>query len=491
MHVWQVKVHKTGSAVKVFDGDNFIREIKASADTFEPMEAKEFGTALLTELNEKSAKQMENTEAKPEVTTKAELRNEVEKVTDAEPKGIAVKDASIEKAAAKITQLRGIIASLKSKLAAERTERTIERKARRGLAIAKQLVANGSLKNEYEAIRNKVAEITDLDDAEISREERKASGEKEFDSPAEARKEARRMKRIARINRVAAEDAQEDNDEEAADDFDAKADEADKKANYFEQVAVEMEKAPEAAPAPTATPEVKVEAKKTPEEKKEEKKEEVKEEKAEAKAEEKKEEKKEEAKEAKKVDKKQAAAKYRKLAEDHRKLAEDAEAAGDSAEADKQDEMADEAEDKAEEIESCSMDEAQAEPEMKPEADDIQFGSDDDEAEDDEEEAKDEGKVAPVAEKPAEEAQADESEEDEEDDEEEDEDDEDDEEAQTEEGKAPTAKKTASPLKRAHDEKVIDGFGFDKNASLVEENHYSNDTEVEKLSSMWRGAPQD
>ena len=51
-------------------------------------------------------------------------------------------------------------------------------------------------------------------------------------------------------------------------------------------------------------------------------------------------------------------------------------------------------------------------------------------------------------------------------------------------------KKASKELQR--DGEIIDGFGFDKNATLVDEkNSYSGSPEVDELSEMWRGAPKD
>ena len=38
---------------------------------------------------------------------------------------------------------------------------------------------------------------------------------------------------------------------------------------------------------------------------------------------------------------------------------------------------------------------------------------------------------------------------------------------------------------------MIDGFGFDKSATVVEQGDYSNNSEVSSLESMWNGKPSD
>lgn len=81
-----------------------------------------------------------------------------------------------DKFASETSGLKAVIANLKKKLAQERNDRQIERKARRGLAIAKQLVAENKLEDSYDAIKIKIAEIVKLEDSEIDRLERKVAG---------------------------------------------------------------------------------------------------------------------------------------------------------------------------------------------------------------------------------------------------------------------------------------------------------------------------
>jgi hypothetical protein len=520
MSNWAARIHKTGSTVQIFDGKKMVREIKASSETFEPAEAQLFANALLKELVQKQAEQMTDTTAEPSIATKAEQHAESTEEVGEQATGSDVgagdndadlddlqdeeikDDEEVKEAIKQINQLKKVNASLKIALKKEQSERLTERKARRGLAIAQQMVINGSLENNYDVIRSKVAEIVDLETKEIERLERKVAGESEFESSTEARKEARRQQRLARINRLAAEECQEDGDEEEADQLDQKAEVAEKKASLCLKIAQDMEeKKDEDEVCEAQDEEVKEETKDDedqPEDLEEKQDEEVKEDddeddepedlekmddeelknamnsskkkvaskkvaqeeevKEEPKVEEIKEEEKqdEEVKDEDLEEKKATARMYRRIASKHRKIAEKKEAQGDTAGADKEDELADDAEEKAEAIESELQDDPMA----------MEMGTDKEEAQ--EEEVKEDEKEVQDEEVKEEEKQDEEVKEDEK-------------EVQDEEVKEEETEKTAS---------VIEGFGFDKSAS-VEQNEFSGTSEVERLSSMWRGAPKD
>ena len=47
------------------------------------------------------------------------------------------------------------------------------------------------------------------------------------------------------------------------------------------------------------------------------------------------------------------------------------------------------------------------------------------------------------------------------------------------------SKKTATKERKRDDGSVIDGFGFDKNAQLLETNDMHNDPQVQELSQLW------
>jgi len=520
MFKWNAKVHKSGNKVAVFNGSKLMKMVEASKETFEPAEAQKFAEKLLEELETRTSAQMRNPADQPSVVPPAEqqiydlpavaqqaqgkaphmgpsaqpaaapevpeaIEEDDVKEEDDKPEDLG-KSASIDKLAKENAELRHIASKLKKRLAQEIDERATERKARRGLAIAKQMVIEGKLEDSYDTIKNKVAEIVKLEDSEITRLEKKVAGEQEFDSIEDASKEARKQSRIARINRQAAAEAQEDGDEKEADSLDRLASEAEAKTAHIEQIIEEMktaaaccekkdpteeaaascekkdpatEKTEEEAAKPVIEPEA---AKKEEPAKKEQETPEKGEatEKGEGSGEEpgeaaEKETTTEEAEEDKLAS---MARKYRRIASSHRKLAEKAEAEGDVAAADKEDNLADEAEEKAEEIEKKleKPEEKVAEKTETPA-----------------EEAKEEVTETPAeeakeekaeAEKPAEEAK----------------------EETEEEGKDASGN---SPLKREGE--VIDSFGIDKNASLVEQNDYAHDPEVELLSSIWRGAPKE
>lgn len=495
-YAWNAKVHKSGNKVAVFDGSKLLRIVETSKDTFEPAEAQKFAEELVSELNTRTAT---HSGASPMVTTKAEQHaadlaavaqpatgkpvsqmpiEEVMAPTEKEPEAVAPAKEEEDAAACEkkeeealknsSIELRNMVSSLQKKLAKEKEERQIERKARRGLAIAKQMVVEGKLEDSYDAIKNKVAEIIKLETSEIDRLERKVAGEHEFESVEDAQREIRRLNRISRINRQAAAEAQQDLDETQADMLDKTADEADIKAEHVLQIVAEMsktEKKDEEKPA-----EEKKEAEKPAEEKKEEPAE------KEAKKTETPVEEKKEAKEippaeaapdgteedeaaCEKENQAALARKYRRIATTHRKLAGVHEAKGDIKSADDEDAAADEAETKAEEIEkklaAIKVVAEEKKEEEKP-VEETEKSTDDKK---DEEDAVNPTVAAPKGE--ASDVQ-------------------------------PTASvEKTSALKREGKEVVEESFGIDKNASLVEQNDYTGDPEVELLSTMWKSAPKD
>lgn len=448
MSQWHAKVHKSGSKVAVFNGSKLVKVVEASDETFQPAEAQKFAENLVDELTERTSAQMSNGNEQPSVTTETELHvDSLEAVnTQAQGKGAdeasVVAEAAVEEKAeeevvveepAQVVAMKKTIASLQKKLATEKNERLLERKARRGLAIAKQMVIEGSLEDSYEAIKNKVAEITKLEESEIDRLERKVANESEYDSIEDAQKDLRRQARLARIHRQAAAEAQEDQDEEQADILDSKADVAEAKAAYIQDVIEQMKK--------HAEEEVKEEIK--PEEAAE-----VEEKPAEAPV--------AEEKTASEENPQMLLAKsYRLIASTHRKNAEAAEVAGDIAKADAEDAKADEAEEKAEEIENKLASDSCETPAEEPKEDEVEEKTE----ETSKEASEDESEVC--EEKTA---------------------------SKREPGKI-ASKPDYSALKREGN--TIDEFGIDKNASLVEQNYYFNDPEVEILSKMWRSAPKD
>jgi len=540
MTQWHAKVHKSGNKVAIFNGPKLVKVVESSKDSFEPAEAQKFAEQLIKELETRSATNMTQGNEPPSITTKFEQQTndlaainqqatgaapgkgpggsntlpgaaapaapapDAEEMSDDADPDIAAEPATdadpkeAEIFASKENNYRSIIANLKTKLAQEKNERLTERKARRGLAIAKQMVVEGKIDDSYDTIKEKVAQIIKLEDCEIDRLERKVAGEQEFESVEDANKEIRRQARIARINRQAAAEAQEDMDEKQADQLDRYADIAEAKVAHIQQVVEEMKTAAEkpaeecaddkdkkddkpaegAAPAAPAAPvappqeaaDAIVEAQKpatgigaggqpaapaatpaaAPVVKEED-------------------------------DEDKTASLYRIIATNHRKLAEKAEAAGNVAEADKQDELADAAEEQAEKLEKPAP--ASAGPGTQGQASPTKAAEKKDDKKD---EKKPEGEVAPAA-APAEGAApaaapegevAEESGEKEE------------KKSHREPGQIQTDTSKHTPLKR-EGEVVEDSFGIDKNASLIEQNDYADDPEVAMLSSIWRGAPKD
>lgn len=502
---WHAKVHKSGSKVAVFNGSKLVKVVEASKETFEPAEAQKFAEDLVNELAGKTSAQMSAPSEQPSVTTDVELENatlsavttqaqgigagtpaapvapvepeELDEGSEENTEGNEAEEPEGEDEEEKIAKLMTTVASLKKKLASERNDRIVERKARRGLAIAKQLVAERKLEDSYEAIKTKIAEIVKLEDSEIDRLERKVAGEHEFISIDDAQKELRRQSRIVRLNRQAAAEAQEDDDIEQAEMLDNKADEAEAKVAHIQSVIETMTKSaeeeakteekPEAEEKPAETPVVKDEkeaASQVPH---------ATEAPAAPVVEKKEEEKSDAATPAEAAPETPAATvtpeassnatnklaelarNYRLIASHHRKLAEEAEAKGDIASADKHDALGDAAEENAEEVEK-KLAECSAAPVVEEEkADD---------AETPVEEATEAPEEEPT-EAPAKESSR-------------------------EPGKTVTSSKH-QPLKRDNEAIEDSSFGIDKNASLVEQNDFSGDPEVEVLSKMWRGAPQD
>lgn len=499
MDIWHAKVHKSGSKVAIFNGGKLMKVVNASEDTFQPAEAQKFAEELITELKSRTSSQMETPASQPAVTTDSELQSASMAVSTSQAQGkgagetpaapvaaavpqpektvevaTAAETENVEgKVASENSKLRSIIASLKNKLSSERSERILERKARRGLAIAKQLVVEGSLENSYDAIKGKIAQIVKLEDCEIDRLERKTAGECEFDSIESAQKELRRQDRVARINRTAAAEAQEDDDIDEAEKLDQKADEAEAKVAHIASVIEEMKKtaseecSTEGEPKDDEGP-----AKEEPKAASEEPAKEDSEcktaaEESKTAEEPAKEEPKAAAEEPAKEEPKAASAgnttlaelarSYRIIASNHRKLAEKAEADGDIELADKQDALGDAAEEQAEEIEKkfAAEEPAKEEPVAA------------------EEPAKEEPKAASessTAETPEMKAKK--------------------EAARKEPGKTVTSSEH-NPLTREGEAVEDNSFGIDKNASLVEQNDYSNDPDVEALSQMWRSVERE
>lgn len=208
---WSAKVHKTGSQVQLLKNGTVAKVIKADTGAFKPEEAHKFAASLVNELNKvKTAKQMTDGEAKPTVATPAEKHEIALKEVKSDAKGTDV----MGKAA---TDLAKENTALKKKVARLEKESALERKARRGLAIAKELVAQNKLANTEEAIKAAVVDITRKANDEIVLLERKVAGLPLYPSKDEAAQESRKYARLSRLHKSAADDAQSVNDIKTAD----------------------------------------------------------------------------------------------------------------------------------------------------------------------------------------------------------------------------------------------------------------------------------
>jgi len=223
--MWSARVHKTGSKIQLLKNGNVSKTIEAGDETFAPYEAQKFAEDLVGKMNDKVAKQMTDPGAQPSVATEGETQNESLKAVNQQATGKAVKDAASSEIAktAYEEKLETENKSLKKKIAKVEKEAHIERKARRGVAIAKALVEQKKLANDEDAIKDTVMKITAMSNDEINLLERKANNKPLYDSVEDAEKASRRYARMARLHRQAAEDAQIGGDEKIADDEDVKA----------------------------------------------------------------------------------------------------------------------------------------------------------------------------------------------------------------------------------------------------------------------------
>lgn len=212
--VWSAKVHTSGTKIQLLKNGSVTKVIKASDDTFSSDNAQFFAKNLVAKLNSKIAKQMTDPGAKPSVTTKSEEQANSLKVLSKEPKGISPKEAY-----AILEENK----NLKRKVAKLEKDAAIERKARRGLAIAKSMVEQKKIANDEKAIKDQVMKIVAMSNEEIGLLERKVAGIPLYDSIEEAQRASRRYARMSRLHKQAAEDAQLAGDDNLADAEDIKA----------------------------------------------------------------------------------------------------------------------------------------------------------------------------------------------------------------------------------------------------------------------------
>jgi len=215
---WSARVHKTGSQVQILRDGKVAKVIKSAADTFKPEDAQAYATRLVATLNGqgKAAKQMTDTGAKPTVATPAETQDA--------SLAAASKDAKGTDAQGKTASLENENAALRRKIARMEKESAIERKARRGLAIVKELVAQGKMASDESMIKSELMKITAMANDEITLLERKTAGLPLYESKEEAATEHRRYARLSRLHKQAADDAQLAGDIKTADAEDLRAD---------------------------------------------------------------------------------------------------------------------------------------------------------------------------------------------------------------------------------------------------------------------------
>lgn len=211
--IWSAKVHTSGTKIQLLKNGNVTKVIKASDGNFSPENAQKFAQNLITGLNNKYAKQMTNPGADPSVDTPADEQAKSMKSVSQDAKGISPKEASLHEE--NIT--------LKKKIAKLEKSAAIERKARRGLAIAKTLVAQKKLANDEKAIKDQVMKVVAMSNEEIGLFERKVAGLPLYNSSEEALRASRRYARLSRLHKQAAEDAQLAGDDDLADLEDTKA----------------------------------------------------------------------------------------------------------------------------------------------------------------------------------------------------------------------------------------------------------------------------
>jgi hypothetical protein len=214
MDKWTAKVHVSGTRIQLLKNGSVTKVIKASTETFKPIEAKAFAENLVNTINAKQAKQMTDPDAAPAIDTKGEEQAKALKALGQDAKGISVKEASA------ITEENK---SLKKKVARLEKEATIERKARRGLAIAKTMVQQKKIANDESAIKAEVMKIVAMSNDEIGLLEKKVAGAPLYNSADEAATAGRRYARMARLHRQAAEDAELAENTDLADDEDKQA----------------------------------------------------------------------------------------------------------------------------------------------------------------------------------------------------------------------------------------------------------------------------
>ena len=229
--MYKVRVAASGQKVAVYENDKIVKIIHASDDTFKPAEAVKYAEELNAEL-QKTAQQMQDP-AGP-ITTPTKAEQQVINLPKTQTPATGVGGADIIDIKAKLVEAQKAMQALQLENAQLKESSIIERKARRGLAIAKQEVANERIASTESTIEARVMEITAMSDEDITLLERKTAGLSEFESVEHANKYASSMKIKARMYRQAAEEAMEHNAEDEACKHEATATLCDQRATVAE-----------------------------------------------------------------------------------------------------------------------------------------------------------------------------------------------------------------------------------------------------------------
>lgn len=229
--MYKVRVAASGQKVAVYENDKIVKIIQASDETFKPAEAVKYAEQLNAEL-QKTAEQMKDPAGPITTPTKAEQQSIDLPKTQAPSTGVGGSDIMDIKA--KFIEAQKAIQALQLENAQLKESSLIERKARRGLAIARQEVATDKIASTESTIEARVMEITAMSDEDITLLERKTAGLAEFESIDHANKYASSMKIKARMYRQAAEEAMEHQAEDEACKHEATATFCDQRASVAE-----------------------------------------------------------------------------------------------------------------------------------------------------------------------------------------------------------------------------------------------------------------
>ena len=237
--MYKVRVAASGQKIAVYKDDKILKVIQASDETFKPAEAVKYAEELNIQL-QKTAEQMVDPAGVITTPTKSEQQSIDMPKTVAPATGVGGPD--IMDIQAKLVAAQKQIEALTIHNAQLQESTKLERKARRGLAIAKQEVMSNKLASTESNIEARVMNITAMSDEDISLLERKTAGLSEFESPQHAQKYASSMKIKSRIYRQAAEEAMEDGADDEAVNQESKAAYCDSRVKIAEEFIDEANK---------------------------------------------------------------------------------------------------------------------------------------------------------------------------------------------------------------------------------------------------------